>query len=89
MDYNIVLKNYRNSITEIDLQMLDLFAKRFQVAEAIGKIKKENNLPLLDEARWYELLSELKQKASFNWLDEHFVEDVWNRIHIESLSRQK
>lgn len=89
MDYKFILNNFRNSITEIDMQILDLFAQRFQISEAIGQIKKENNLPLLDEARWYELLWELKQKASHNWLDEKFVEDVWNRVHRESLSRQK
>lgn len=89
MNYEIILKNLRKQIDTIDADLLDLFAKRFQVSEAIGEVKKENNLPTLNEERWQELLWVLKKKASLNWLDETFVEDVWNRVHIESLSRQK
>ncbi len=88
MDYQSILKNFRDKITQIDKEILFLFAKRFEISEAIGKIKKENNLPILDQNRFDELLEELKKEGKNYKLDEDFVEDIWNRIHRESLLKQ-
>lgn len=88
MDYQTVLKIFRDQIEEIDIEILNLFAKRFEISLSIGNLKKENNLPILDIDRFNTLLENLKQEGKRNNLDEDFVEDIWNRIHRESLSRQ-
>lgn len=88
MDYQTVLKIFRDQIEEIDTEILNLFAKRFEISLSIGNLKKENNLPILDIDRFNTLLEKLKQEGKRNNLDEDFVEDIWNRIHRESLSRQ-
>jgi chorismate mutase len=88
MKYNAVLKNFRQQIDQIDKEILFLFAKRFEISEAIGKIKKENNLPILDMERFNILLEKLKKEGKMNNLDENFVGDIWNRVHRESLSKQ-
>ena len=88
MDYQSILKNFRQQITQVDKEILFLFAKRFEISESIGKIKKENNLPILDQNRFDELLEELKKEGTNYKLDEDFVEDIWNRIHRESLLKQ-
>jgi len=88
MENNAVLKNFRDQITQVDKEILFLFAKRFEISGAIGKIKKENNLPILDQNRFDELLGELKKEGKSYKLDENFVEDIWNRIHRESLLKQ-
>ncbi len=88
MDYQTVLKIFRDQIEEIDIEILNLFAKRFEISLSIGNLKKENNLPILDIDRFNTLLEKLKQEGKRNNLDEDFVEDIWNRIHRESISRQ-
>ncbi|NUJ97895.1 chorismate mutase [Candidatus Gracilibacteria bacterium] len=88
MDYQTVLKIFRDQIEEIDIEILNLFAKRFEISLSIGNLKKENNLPILDIDRFNTLLEKLKQEGKRNNLDEDFVEDIWNRVHRESISRQ-
>ena len=57
------LKELRNQIDEIDDQLVELFAKRMDVAAAIGDYKKENHLPVFVPAREREKLKDVAEKA--------------------------
>ena len=57
------LKELRGQIDEIDDQLVELFAKRMDVAAAIGDYKKENNLPVFVPAREREKLKDVAEKA--------------------------
>lgn len=83
------LENYRKEIDEIDSQLITLLQKRFEVVKKVGIYKKEHNLKPLQPARWQEVLDSKKLMAKNIWLDEKFVEDVWNRIHENSLNLEK
>ena len=57
------LNELRGQIDKIDDQLVKLFAKRMDVAAAIGDYKKENNLPVFAPAREREKLKDVAEKA--------------------------
>ena len=56
------LESLRKEIDAIDDQMMDLFVKRMTISQAIGNIKKELKLPVLDSSREKNILE--KRKAA-------------------------
>ncbi len=75
----------RKQIDEIDFQILDLLSKRFKIVKEIWKYKLEHWIQPLQPQRWQQVLEKVKSKAAELWLDENFVEDIWNRFHKYSL----
>lgn len=57
------LKDYRNEIDRIDRELLAGFRERMEIAEKIARYKKENGLPVLDEAREKEKISRIAREA--------------------------
>jgi len=57
------LSAYRKEIDAIDKEFVELFARRMEVASAIGRYKKENGLPVLDAARERAKLGEVADMA--------------------------
>lgn len=45
------LKDCRLLLDQIDGEILRLFARRMEIARQIGEYKRQNGLPVLDEAR--------------------------------------
>lgn len=56
------LKKYRQSIDEIDEQILVLYLKRMEVSHQIGILKKESNLTVCDKKREAEIIASLSNK---------------------------
>lgn len=84
-----MLTDFRNQIDQIDDQLIELLAKRFEVVKQVGIYKKEHNLPPLQPARWQEVLAKRSHKALEYQLDSQFVVDIWNRIHEYALNLEK
>ena len=57
------LGDYRAQIDEIDHKLVELFAKRMDVAAGIAAYKKEHGLPVLDPVREREKLQKTVQSA--------------------------
>lgn len=57
------LNDYRKEIDAIDAQLIDLFAKRMEVAAGIADYKKQNGLPILDASREQKKLLDVASKA--------------------------
>lgn len=55
------LKELRNRIDEIDTQMAELFKQRLEVATEVAKVKKEQNLPILNTSREREIITRLTE----------------------------
>ena len=45
------MEQLRLKIAQIDEQLIDLIAQRYHVAQQIGAFKKQNKLPVYDQAR--------------------------------------
>lgn len=85
----ITINSYRKEIDLIDEQIIKLLAERAEVSKKIWTYKQENNMTAHQPERWQELLINRKEKAEELKLSPHFIEDLWNCIHEESLEIQK
>ncbi len=89
MEYNELLANYRAQIETLDKEMIYLLSRRFEIVNQIWIIKKENNMPALQEDRWNSLLEGNIEFANELLVSESLIRDVWERIHKESLKIEK
>ena len=84
------LNQLRQKIDKIDIELLKLFAERFEVVKKVGEWKKQNWVTNPhDPKRWKELLQKNVSEAEELWLSVDFVENVWEEIHKESLKIEK
>ncbi len=74
------LQTLRQQINEIDMQLLSLLAKRFQLVSEIGTHKKVQNIEIQDKQREEEILEALNQKAKEYHLDKNLVQTIWRAI---------
>ncbi len=82
------LEQLRTEIDEIDEQLLDLLGRRMQVAEQIGRYKKENGIAILQTHRWNIILQKAQQMGLERGLSKEFVEAYLHAIHEESINHQ-
>ena len=87
-EFNDELKLCREQIDQIDSEIFDLLSQRMQTAEKIGKIKKANNVAILQSNRWEDICRRMISMTRGMGLSEEFVRTVLEAIHLESISRQ-
>ena len=68
------LKQYRESIDNIDAALVFMLAERFKVTQAVGRFKAEHGLPPADPAREAEQIERLRTLARSAKLDPDFSE---------------
>jgi len=74
------LKDYRQSIDNIDAALVFLLAERFRITEKVGFLKKEGHLPAADPEREKRQMERIFQLAEGSLLDEHFLKDFFKLI---------
>jgi len=84
----ITLKNLREQINLIDEELLQLLGNRMNLAEKIGQIKKENNIPILQADYFKESLQQRFKEAKKQGLSEDFIQLLFAAIHFESINKQ-
>lgn len=47
----------RNEINKIDRKLLELFKQRMEISKKMGKVKKENSIPIFDPEREREIIN--------------------------------
>lgn len=88
MEYNNKLSTLRTQIDVIDHQLIESMGKRMKVADAIGEIKAENNVAILQTKRWNEILGAMILEGERHNLSEEFILRVFKAIHQESINHQ-
>ena len=58
------------------------------MAENIGRIKRENDVRILQEARWEDITERALTLSLSLGLSENFLHTLLDAIHIESINRQ-
>lgn len=76
------LESLRAGIDKCDKQIIELLARRFELARKIGMYKAIHNLPVLDETRETELLSDRRRQASV--IGHYSIGDIFKLILEES-----
>ena len=82
------LEELRDTIDAIDKDLLNLIAKRMEIAKEIGQYKKENNITILQSGRWQDLVKDRIDEGKKKGLSEEFVETYLQAIHGESIRLQ-
>lgn len=82
------LNTLRRQIDELDEQFLELLAKRMRVSTEIGLYKKENNMPILQAARYDEILQKRISQARAMGMDAEFMKTLLVAVHEESVRQQ-
>ena len=88
-DYRKELESCRAQINVVDNQLIELLGKRMKVADQIGKLKKEQNVAILQTRRWNEILGNMILEGDEKGLSEEFVLRMFKAIHQESINHQK
>ena len=88
-DYNVELNTLRAQIDVIDNQLIETLSKRMKVADAIGEIKKSQNVAVLQSNRWNEILGKMILEGESKGLSEEFVLKMFKAIHQESINHQE
>ncbi len=83
------LNTYRTQIDVIDNKIVEMLGKRMQIADKIGAIKKQNNVAILQNKRWNEVLGRMILDGETNNLSEEFMLRIYKAIHQESINHQK
>lgn len=83
-----LLQKLRCEIDSLDQNVLDLLAKRMDISEQIGSLKKENNIPILQVSRWSDILNQAIEKGKQIGLSSEFIHNYLAAIHQESINRQ-
>ena len=79
----------RHEIDIIDADIIEMLGKRMELAEAIGRYKKENNIAILQPNRWREILVNAIGLGKEKRLSEEFVVAFLKAIHHESIKHQE
>jgi chorismate mutase len=82
------LEELRMQIDKFDDEVLNVFEKRMQIAEQIGKFKKENKITILQSTRWDAILNKRTAMGLSKGLSEDFVLKIFSAIHQESINHQ-
>ena len=59
------------------------------IADDIGKLKKANNVAVLQSKRWNEILDNMIDEGKDKGLSEEFILKVFKAIHLESITHQE
>lgn len=82
------LGELRQKIDWIDDQLMDLFEQRMQIVEVIGEYKKENNISILQNKRWEDIIYKSIAKGAKKGLSREFINKTFKAIHQESINHQ-
>lgn len=88
-DYQNQLNNLRSQIDVADQNLLTTLGKRMKVAKDIGKLKSDNNVAILQNKRWNEILGKMILDGEDHGLSEEFILRFFKAIHQESINNQK
>ncbi len=79
----------REQISQLDAQLLDLLAKRRQLAVAVAQTKLQDNRPIRDKNRERELLDVLIKKGKPHGLDGFYITRLFQLIIEDSVLTQQ
>ena len=72
----------------MDIELLDVLRRRMDLVEKIGVHKKENEVTILQNKRWIEMLKSRVKYGEKNGLSKLFIQQLLKAIHQESIDKQ-
>lgn len=88
-EFQTKLQSLRAMIDIADTQILDVLSRRMKISDEIGKAKRTQNVAVLQNQRWSEILSKMTKEGEQNGLSEEFIMRIYKAIHQESIDHQE
>lgn len=88
-DFQMKLSNLRAQIDVADNQLIDLLSRRMKISDEIGKVKKSQNVSVLQTKRWNEILGKMVLEGEQHGLSEEFILRLFKAVHQESINHQE
>lgn len=85
----ILLKESRKRIDEIDNALFDLISERTSLAEGIAFSKNYLGMPIYDKSREEAVHEKIKRMAKENDLDEDIIDQIIDMLTILSKNKQE
>jgi len=85
---DVLLKELRREIDDIDEKVIQLLAKRMETVTHIGNYKKGAGMDYLQLERWKQVVEDRLEKGSARGLSRNFLLKLLHAIHEESLRIQ-
>ena len=86
--YQTTLMALREQIDSLDGEILHLLAERMSVAENIGRIKRDNDVRILQSLRWESIAERTLARSASLGLSIEFLQTILDAIHVESINHQ-
>jgi chorismate mutase len=87
--YESQMRNLRHVVDEIDENLIELLARRMQVVQSMGELKRVHKVSTLQPNRWQEILLSRAIAAAKHGLSEECVTQVYQLIHEEAIRLQE
>jgi chorismate mutase len=88
MSGHMQLEYLRQLMDNLDAEIIDLLAKRMELSEKMGDVKRTWNMTAFQPSRWREIVETLSERAQQQHLSKDFIVDLYEKIHHESIRKQ-
>lgn len=82
------LDELRQSIDQLDEEIIQKLSARMEIAEKIGEYKRDNDVTILQVNRWDEVVKKRTGMGKVMGLNEDFMHKLLQLMHKESIRRQ-
>ncbi len=82
------LEFFRQEMDSIDAEIIDLLARRMELTERIGQVKKELGMTAYQPDRWRDIVQTRGGRGEQVGLDRDFIIALYEKIHHNSVKRQ-
>jgi chorismate mutase len=82
------LEYLRQLMDSVDAEIVDLLARRMELSERMGGIKKECNMTVYNPDRWREIVETRSAQATKLNLPADFILALYEKIHHQSIKKQ-
>lgn len=82
------LDQWRNEIDVLDVELMEILARRLQTVQKIGDFKKQHNITILQMNRWKELVESRLLMGEQKGIHRDFLLEILQSIHQESIRIQ-
>jgi len=83
------LEQLRDTIDDIDEEIINLLANRMLLVKDIGEYKKENSMTIYQARRWNEIINRSLKQAKKTNLSSEFILKYLHTVHDESIDQQE
>lgn len=82
------MNELRTKISVLDDRLFEILGSRMALSEEVGQLKRENNITILQQEHWQNVIaSRIEHRGDFR-LTQQFVRQLMDAIHQESIRHQ-